>query len=128
MINLRGLRKAYGPVVALEALDLEVGAGEVVALLGPSGCGKSTTLQLVAGFAEPTAGEIVVNGRVLSRAGMVVPPERRGMSLIFQSYAIWPHKTVAENVAYGLHVRKLPKAEIARRVQAQLSMVRLQHL
>jgi iron(III) transport system ATP-binding protein len=128
MINLRGLRKAYGTVIALEALDLDVGAGEVVALLGPSGCGKSTTLQLVAGFAEPTAGEIVVNGRVLSRAGMVVPPERRGMSLIFQSYAIWPHKTVAENVAYGLHVRKLPKAEIARRVLVQLSTVRLEHL
>ncbi len=128
MISLRGLRKSYGPVVALEALELDVAAGEVVALLGPSGCGKSTTLQLVAGFVAPTAGEILVNGRVLSRAGMVVPPERRGMSLIFQSYAIWPHKTVAENVAYGLQVRRLPKAEITRRVQAHLSTVHLEHL
>ena len=128
MISMRGLRKAYGPVVALEGMDLDIAPGEVVALLGPSGCGKSTTLQLVAGFLEPTAGEIVVNGRVMSCAGMVVPPERRGMSLIFQSYAVWPHKTVAENVAFGLHVRSVPKAEIARRVKANLETVHLEHL
>jgi iron(III) transport system ATP-binding protein len=128
MISIRGLRKAYGAVVALDGIDLEIGAGEVLALLGPSGCGKSTTLQLVAGFVEPSAGEIIVNGRVLSRAGKVVPPERRGMSLIFQSYAIWPHKTVAENVAFGLSVRRVPKAEIARRVHAQLTTVHLERL
>ncbi|MEJ1974950.1 MAG: ABC transporter ATP-binding protein [Acetobacteraceae bacterium] len=128
MISIRGLRKAYGRFVALEGLDLDIAAGEVIALLGPSGCGKSTTLQLVAGFIEPTGGEIRVSGRLMSRAGMVVPPERRGMSLIFQSYAIWPHKTVAENVAFGLQVRGLPKAEIAERVKAHLGTVRLEHL
>ncbi len=128
MISLRNLQKSYGAVVALNGIDLDVGAGEVMALLGPSGCGKSTTLQLVAGFTEPSAGEIVVDGRVLSRRGMVVPPERRGMSLIFQSYAIWPHKTVAENVAFGLQVRRLPKADITSRVKAQLATVRLDHL
>jgi iron(III) transport system ATP-binding protein len=128
MISMRGLRKAYGSVVALDGINLDVADGEVLALLGPSGCGKSTTLQLVAGFVEPTAGEIAVNGRILSRAGMVVPPEHRGMSLIFQSYAIWPHKTVAENVAFGLSVRRVPKAEIARRVHAQLTTVHLEHL
>ena len=85
-------------------------------------------MQLVAGFVEPTEGEISVNGRVLSRAGKVVPPERRGMSLIFQSYAIWPHKTVAENVAFGLSVRRVPKQEIARRVRANLTTVHLEHL
>lgn len=128
MISIRQLRKTYGSVVALDGINVDIGAGEVLALLGPSGCGKSTTLQLVAGFAEPTSGEIVVNGRPLSRAGMVVPPERRGMSLIFQSYAIWPHKTVAENVAFGLSVRRLPKAEIAKRVKANLTTVHLEHL
>ena len=128
MISIRGLRKAYGPVIALEGMDLDIAAGEVIALLGPSGCGKSTTLQLVAGFVEPSAGEIRVSGRLMSRQGMVVPPERRGMSLIFQSYAIWPHKTVAENVAFGLQVRGLPKAEVAQRVKAHLATVRLEHL
>jgi iron(III) transport system ATP-binding protein len=128
MISIRGLRKTYGSIVALERLDLDIATGEVIALLGPSGCGKSTTLQIVAGFAEPSAGEIVVSGRMMSRPGMVVPPERRGMSLIFQSYAIWPHKTVAENVAFGLEVRRLPKAEVAERVKAHLGTVQLAHL
>ncbi len=128
MITIRALRKSYGNVLALDSLDLDIASGEVVALLGPSGCGKSTTLQLVAGFVEPTAGEIRIGDRVMSRPGMVVPPERRGMSLIFQSYAIWPHKTVAENVAFGLQVRRMPKAEIAERVRGHLSTVQLAHL
>ncbi|MBN8958543.1 MAG: ABC transporter ATP-binding protein [Rhizobiales bacterium] len=128
MISIRGLRKNYGSVVALSSLDLDAQAGEVVALLGPSGCGKSTTLQLLAGFLEPDGGEITVGHRVLSRAGQVVPPERRGMSLIFQSYAVWPHKTVAENVAFGLQVRKVSKPEIKTRVEKVLSVVRLDNL
>jgi iron(III) transport system ATP-binding protein len=128
MIAIRGLRKNYGAVLALDSLDLDIASGEVVALLGPSGCGKSTTLQLVAGFVEPSAGEIKIGDRVISRPGMVVPPERRGMSLIFQSYAIWPHKTVAENVAFGLQVRRLPKAEVTERVRKHLSTVQLEHL
>ncbi len=128
MITIRGLRKSYGDVLALDSLDLDIASGEVVALLGPSGCGKSTTLQLVAGFVEPTAGEIKIGDRMMSRPGMVVPPERRGMSLIFQSYAIWPHKTVAENVAFGLQVRHMPKAEIVERVRRHLNTVQLEHL
>jgi iron(III) transport system ATP-binding protein len=114
-------------VVALDSIDLHVAQREVVALLGPSGCGKSTTLQLLAGFIEPSGGEIKVGDRVISRPGMVVPPERRAMSLIFQSYAIWPHKTVAENVAFGLQVRNIPKAEIAERVKRNLSIVHLEN-
>jgi iron(III) transport system ATP-binding protein len=125
MITIKQLRKTYEGSVAVDCIDLEVKDGEVMALLGPSGCGKTTTLQLVAGFLKPDAGEIRVGDRLLSSARSVVPPERRNMSLIFQSYAIWPHKTVAQNVAYGLQVRKLPRAEIDVRVRQMLDRVKL---
>ena len=128
MISIRGLRKTYGAAVALDSIDLEVEQGEVMALLGPSGCGKTTTLQLLAGFLTPDAGEIRLGDRVISRPGSVVPPERRNMSLIFQSYAVWPHKTVAENVAFGLEVRKVSRADQRERVSAILTRVRLDHL
>ena len=85
---------------------------QLVCLLGPSGCGKTTTLRLIAGFIEPTGGEIAVGDRVVSSPQRTLPPERRNMSMIFQSYALWPHMTVAENVAYGLKLRKLDKATI----------------
>ena len=125
MIELKQLRKTYEGSVAVDSIDLEIREGEVMALLGPSGCGKTTTLQLLAGFLRPDAGEIVVAGRVMSSPRSVVPPERRNMSLIFQSYAVWPHKTVAENVAFGLEVRKVPRAEQRERVQTMLARVRL---
>jgi iron(III) transport system ATP-binding protein len=99
-----------------------------MALLGPSGCGKTTTLQLLAGFLAPDAGEIRVRGKLLSSPRSVVPPERRNMSLIFQSYAVWPHKTVRENVGFGLQVRKVPRAQIAERVARILETVRLGRL
>jgi iron(III) transport system ATP-binding protein len=127
-IEVRGLRKVYGGVVAVDSIDLDVQAGEVIALLGPSGCGKTTTLQLLAGFLRPDEGEIVVRGRLLSSRAGVVPPERRNMSLIFQSYAVWPHKTVFENVAFGLQVRRLPRPQIAERVRSVLGTVRLEQL
>jgi iron(III) transport system ATP-binding protein len=127
-ISIRGLRKAYGESVALDGLDLDIADGEVVALLGPSGCGKTTTLQLLAGFLTPDAGEIKVGDRVLSTAGGVVPPERRNMSLIFQSYAIWPHRTVAENVGFGLEVRKVKTAERRERIAKVLETVRMAKL
>jgi iron(III) transport system ATP-binding protein len=127
-IKISQLRKVYGESVALHDIDLEVRNGEVMALLGPSGCGKTTTLQLLAGFLRPDGGEIRVGDRVVSTSRSVVPPERRNMSLIFQSYAVWPHKTVRENVAFGLEVRKVARPEIKRRVDRALSTVRLDQL
>jgi iron(III) transport system ATP-binding protein len=128
-VSLRGLTKRFGPdTAAVRDLTLEVRHGEVLSLLGPSGCGKTTTLRLVAGFLEPDAGEIWVGDRRLSEPGKAVPPERRGMSMIFQSYAVWPHKTVAANVAYGLKFRDVPRADVAKRVRDALALVRLELL
>src|SRR5690606_31996467 len=109
---LEGISKAYGNTAVVQDLDLSLRDGEFVSLLGPSGCGKTTTLRMIAGFVDPTQGVVRVNGEVFSSAQGSVPPEHRRMSMIFQSYAIWPNMTVGENVAFGLEVRRLPKAEI----------------
>ncbi|HEX9454239.1 MAG TPA: ABC transporter ATP-binding protein, partial [Candidatus Binatia bacterium] len=101
-VSLRGLAKNFTGMAAVDDFNLEIGDGEFVSLLGPSGCGKTTTLRLIAGFLQPDAGEIWVDGEVFSSRSRLVPPERRNMSMIFQSYAVWPHMTVAQNVAYGL--------------------------
>ena len=127
-VELKGLSKHYGNAVAVDGVSLRVEHGQLVCLLGPSGCGKTTTLRLIAGFIEPSAGEIVVGGKVLSSPARTVPPEGRNMSMIFQSYALWPHMTVAENVAYGLKIRKLDKVTIGSKLQAILSTARLETL
>jgi iron(III) transport system ATP-binding protein len=109
-------------------LSLAVRDGEFVTLLGPSGCGKTTVLRTIAGFAPPDAGRILLGGRVLSDAGSrtLVPPERRGMGMVFQHYAVWPHLTVAENVAYPLHRARRPRTEIEHRTRAALALVHLE--
>jgi iron(III) transport system ATP-binding protein len=127
-VELKGLTKRYGDAVAVDGVSLRVDHGQLVCLLGPSGCGKTTTLRLIAGFIEPSAGEIVVGGKVVSSPQRTLPPEGRNMSMIFQSYALWPHMTVAENVAYGLKIRKLDKATIDARLRAILSTARLEAL
>jgi len=127
-ITISGLRKRFGATPAVDGVDLIVENGEVMALLGPSGCGKSTTLALLAGFLRPDEGEIRAGERTLSSRSRVIPPEERHMSLIFQSYAVWPHMTVFENVAYGLGVRRVGRDEIRRRVESVLDSVHMRHL
>jgi len=125
-VTIKELSKHYGDVGAVTGLSLTVEAGELVALLGPSGCGKTTTLRLVAGFLTPEAGEIWVGDRCLSSAAAVVPPERRRMAMIFQSYALWPHMTVAQNVAYGLRFKRgVARADRDHRVKEILRVVQL---
>src|SRR5277367_6130016 len=127
-VELKSLGKRFGAAAAVDGVSLRVEHGQLVCLLGPSGCGKTTTLRLIAGFIEPSAGEIVVGGKVLSSPNRTVPPEGRNMSMIFQSYALWPHMTVAENVAYGLKIRKLDKATRSGKLKAILSTARLEAL
>ncbi len=120
--------KTFGAFTAVDRLDLDLADGEFVSLLGPSGCGKTTTLRMIAGFMPPTEGTIAIDGQILSSPSSVMPPERRGMSMIFQSYAIWPNMTVFENVAFGLKLRKLPAEEVRRRVDEILGVVQMAHL
>lgn len=115
-------RGAVGEVVAVQDVNLEIQEGELITLLGPSGCGKTTTLRMVAGFEFPSAGRIVLDGQEINS----LPPHKRDMSMVFQSYALFPHLTVFENVAYGLNVQRLNKKTIAERVGRVLDLVHLQ--
>src|SRR3989475_5995714 len=124
-LGLDKLTKRYAGVVSVDAIELTVRHGEFVCLLGPSGCGKTTTLRMIAGLLEPDDGEIRVDGKILSSPHSVVPPERRNMSMIFQSYAIWPHMTVRQNVAYGLKMKALAASAKQSRVDAFLDATKL---
>jgi iron(III) transport system ATP-binding protein len=124
-VSLVGLTKKFAAMPAVDNLQLEIGDGEFVSLLGPSGCGKTTTLRLIAGFLQPDIGEIKVSNDVVSSPSLLVPPELRSMSMIFQSYAVWPHMTVFQNVAYGLKFKKLSRHEADERVNRFLRLVRL---
>jgi ABC-type Fe3+/spermidine/putrescine transport system ATPase subunit len=129
-IEVRDLVVRYGGVLAVRGVSFDVGAGEHLTLLGPSGCGKTTTLRAIAGLERPASGEIHIGGSpVFSASPSVnVPAERRGLSMVFQSYAIWPHMSVFDNVAYGLRVRRRPEPEVAARVREALELVQLGEL
>ncbi len=124
-VELGGLTKRYGALAVVDRVSLRIEHGQLVCLLGPSGCGKTTTLRLIAGFIEPSEGEVRVGDRLVSSAGWAMEPQKRNMSMIFQSYALWPHMTVAENVAYGLELRRLDRETIRRKVQAMLATTRM---
>ena len=120
-LSLQNVSKRYGDTVAVSSMNLDVQKGEFVSLLGPSGCGKTTTLQMIAGFVPATAGQIALDGRDITQA----KPETRGLGIVFQSYALFPHMTVKQNVQFGLEMRKVSRAEQAERVHRMLALVHL---
>jgi iron(III) transport system ATP-binding protein len=127
-VDLRGLTKRFGSLAVVDNVSLRIDHGQLVCLLGPSGCGKTTTLRLIAGFLEPSDGEIRVGDRVVSSVAKTLPPEQRKMSMIFQSYALWPHMTVEENIVYGLRLRKLDRDTIAKKLGVILKATKLEIL
>ena len=123
-IELVGLRKEYGNVVAVKAMDLVIEDGEFIVFVGPSGCGKTTTLRMIAGFEDPTNGEIIIDGTVVNEK----EPGDRDLGMVFQSHALFPHKTVADNIAFGLRMQKVPPVERALKVKEVSELVRITHL
>lgn len=120
-VVLSNVTKRYGTVSAIAGLDLEVPEGEFLTLLGPSGCGKTTTLRLIAGFIAPTQGRVLIGGEDVTG----LPPRRRNVGMVFQDYALFPHLTVGQNIAFGLRQRGVENREIERRVRELLGLVRL---
>ena len=123
-IELRNLHKAFGSVVAVKNLSIAIEDGEFVVFVGPSGCGKTTTLRMIAGFEDPTSGEITIDGQVVND----LEPRDRGLGMVFQSHALFPHKTVAQNIEFGLRMKDVPEPERGRRVKVVADMVRIGHL
>ncbi|RIV13070.1 ABC transporter ATP-binding protein, partial [Klebsiella pneumoniae] len=121
-LEIKGIKKQYGPVVAVQKVDLQVERGEFLTFLGPSGSGKSTTLYIVAGFEDPTAGDILLDGKSI----LSTPSHKRNIGMVFQRYTLFPHLSVGENIAFPLKVRRLPKATIDAKVKEMLRLVRLE--
>ena len=130
MVNITGLEKRFGPEVAVHGVNLSVAQGEFVTLLGPSGCGKTTTLRCIAGLERLDAGEISIGEKIVVSAdkNIFLYPEQREIGMVFQSYAVWPHMTVFDNVAYGLRVRGFGSAELKKKTNYALELVGLDHL
>jgi ABC-type Fe3+/spermidine/putrescine transport system ATPase subunit len=128
VLRVSGLTKSFGTTRVVNDVSFELRAAEVLTLLGPSGCGKSTTLRLIAGLEQPDAGEVWVRGRLVASDSVMVPPEGRRVGLVFQSYAIWPHMTVAENIGYPLKARRIDRDTIAAKVAEMIRVVRLDGL
>ncbi|MGS2872984.1 ABC transporter ATP-binding protein [Enterobacter huaxiensis] len=124
-ITLKSVSYAFGSNTVLHQIDLHIEAGSVVALLGPSGCGKSTLLRLLAGLTQPAGGDIFFGERQVAKAGWSLPPDARDIGMVFQDYALWPHMTVAQNVAFPLKMRNIPRQERDARVAQALSRVGL---
>lgn len=128
ILEFKNVNKIYGAVTVLPETNFSVEKGEFVSLLGPSGCGKTTTLRLIAGLEEPTSGEIDLDGRPVAKGRLFVAPEKRNLGMVFQSYAIWPHMTVCENISYPLRIRKKPRAEIDRIIDKVVKALHLEGL
>ncbi len=120
-ITLTSVTKQFGDTVAVDDVSFQIEGGEFFSLLGPSGCGKTTTLRIIGGFVYPTAGEVFINGELMAQT----PPYRRPVNTVFQNYALFPHKTVAQNIAFGLQMKKTPKAKISDEVERFLALIRL---
>ena len=127
-VRLSRLLKTFGETVAVDNIDLDVPDGSLTTFLGPSGCGKTTTLRMVAGLETPSAGTISLGDEIVHGDGVHIPAERRRIGMVFQSYAVWPHMTVFDNVAYPLKVRRMPRGELRRRTNAALKTVQLEEL
>jgi len=123
-VELRNITKHFGPVKAVDGVDLEISAGEFLVLLGPSGSGKTTLMRLCAGLEQPTAGRLIINGQVVND----IPPRERGVAMVFQSYALYPHKTVFKNIAFPLTVERLNKKEIKKKVEWSAGLLGIGHL
>ncbi len=123
-LSMRGLRKSFGPVNVIKSIDLEIAHGELVVFVGPSGCGKSTLLRMIAGLEDITEGELRIGGDLCNG----LAPKDRGIAMVFQSYALYPHKSVYDNMAFGLHISKTPKSEIEKKVREAARILQMEHL
>ena len=126
-IEIQNLFKRFKEVVAINRIQLEVDQGEMLTLLGPSGCGKTTTLRCIAGLEKPDEGDIVIDGKPMLSQGFV-QPSQRGIGMVFQNYAVWPHMKVYNNIVYGLKIQKLPRPQISEKAQKVLELVGLSGL
>jgi len=127
-LKIANVTKTFGTFKVVENIDLELKVGETLVLLGPSGCGKTTLLRMIAGFIQPDRGFIAINGREMASNSFSMPPERRGLSMVFQHYALWPNKTIFENLAYGLRLKRCTRKEIEERVSVALNRVQMGEL